>query len=265
MYRYPERARHERVQSVERAVAVLRTLAAEAAPMRLADVQRKTGLQKTIAFRLLKTLESAGFVEQEPTTGRFHIGVGAFEVGQAYPRAGSLILRIRPHLQRFVEGSPHTAYLATLDGFEIVYLATVEGTGPLRVHIAPGRRNPAYATAVGKALLAELPDVEILDRARQFRTRQLTPSTITNPARLVQHLREVRTRGYALNSEEAYPGIGSIGAAIRDVGGNVIAGISLTYATSLLLSDELPAWIERTLVAAAEVSAALAAEGQFPA
>ena len=236
---------------------MLLALAAEAAPMRLADVQRKTGLQKTIAFRLLKTLESAGFVEREPTTGHFQIGVRAFEVGQAYPRARSLALRVRPHLERLVEGSPHMAYLATLDGLEIVYLASVEGSGPLRVHAAPGERNPAHATAAGKVLLAELPDEEVLDRARQFGLSQLTPATITDPARLVEHLGEVRACGHALNLEEAYPGVGSIGAAIRDVSGKAIAGISLTYATSLLLPDEFPAWVERTLVAAADVSAEL--------
>jgi DNA-binding IclR family transcriptional regulator len=256
------------VQSVERALEVLRALAAEPRPLRLADVQRRTGLQKTIAFRLLKTLESAGFVEQDLTAGGFRIGVRAFEVGQAYSRGGSLILRIRPHLQRLIEGSPHTAYLATLDGFEIVYLATVEGTGPLRVHVAPGRRNPAYATAVGKALLAELPDDEILERARRFGLRRLTPATITSPTRLVRHLREVRTVGYALNLEEAYPGIGAIAATARDASGGAFAGISVAYATSLLPSNELTAWIERTTAAAAEASAVLAdidAEGLFPA
>jgi DNA-binding IclR family transcriptional regulator len=246
------------VQSVERALEVLEALAAEGTPLRLADIQRRTGLQKTIASRLLRTLESAGFVEHESSTGGFQIGVRAFEVGQAYPRGASLILRIRPHMQRLIEGSPHTAYLATLDGFEIVYLATVEGAGPLRVHVAPGRRNPAYATAAGKALLADLPDDEILEQAERFGLRQLTPSTITNPGRLVRHLRAARKRGYTLNVEEAYPGIGSIAAAIRDASGTAIAAISLAYATSLLPEDELPAWIERTTAAAADVSAALA-------
>jgi DNA-binding IclR family transcriptional regulator len=243
-------------------------LADEARPLRLVEVQRSTGLQKTIVLRLLRTLESGGFVEQEPVSRGFQIGVRAFEVGQAYSRGGSLILRIRPHLQRLIEGSPHTAYLATLDGFEIVYLATVEGTGPLRVHVAPGRRNPAHATAVGKALLAELPDDEILERARRFGLQRLTPSTISSPTRLLRHLREVRALGYALNLNEAYPGIGAIAATARDATGTAVAGVSLAYATSLLPPDGLPGWIERTTAAAADVSAALAdvdADGLLPA
>lgn len=259
----------QRVQSVERALAVLRLLADEGAPLRLSDVQRKTGLQKTIAFRLLKTLEASGFVEQEPETGRFHIGVATFEVAQAFPRGGSLIRLGRPYLRRLVEGSPHTTYLATLDGFEIVYLASVEGTGPLRVHVSPGRRNPAYATAVGKALLAELPDDTIRELARTFGFRSLTPATITSLTRLLKHLREVRKQGYALNSEEAHPGIGAIAATIQDGAGKTVAGISLSYATSLLGPKELPAWIERTTMTAAEISAGLAginlADGQFAA
>ncbi len=136
------------------------------------------------------------------------------------------------------------------------------------MHVPPGRRNPAYATTVGKALLAELPDDEVLERVRRFRLRQLTPSTIKSPTQLVRHLREVRTLGYALNAEEAYPGIGSIAATVRDASGRSIAGISFAYATSLMPPDELPAWIERTTGAAAEVSSVLAdidAEGLFPA
>jgi DNA-binding IclR family transcriptional regulator len=245
------------VQSVERALAVLRLLANERVPLRLADIQRGTGLQKSIAFRLLKTLEAGRFVEQEPGTSRFQIGVGAFEVAQAYPRGGSLIRACLPHLQALVEGSPHTAYLATLDGFQIVYLASVEGTGPLRVHVSPGRRIAAYATAVGKALLAELDDAEVDELARSYGLAALTPATITSRPGLLECIREVRDRGYALNMAEAYPGIGSVAAVVRDGSSKASTGITLSYATSLVAPDELPAWIERTTATADAISAAL--------
>jgi DNA-binding IclR family transcriptional regulator len=248
----------ERVQSVERAIAILRVLAAEGTPLRLADVQHKTGLQKTVAHRLLQTLAAARFVEQDAESGRFHVGIGAFEVAQAYPHGSALIGLSRRHLSELVGGSPHTAYLATLDGFEIVYLAAVEGTGPLRVHVRPGSRNPAYATAVGKVLLAELEDDEIESLADAFGLPQLTPSTITSSAQLLEQVHEVRAQGYALNSEEAYPGIGAIAAVVRDPDGEVRCGISLSYATSLLDPADVPAWVERTSVAARAISAALA-------
>ena len=211
----------ERVQSVERALAILRLLAAEGEPLRLAEVQRKTGLQKTVAHRLLQTLVAARFVEQDAESGRFHVGIGAFEVAQAYPHGSALIGLGRRHLSDLVGGSPHTAYLATRDGFEIVYLAAVEGTGPLRVHVRPGSRNPAYATAVGKVLLAELEDERDRGARRHLRAARLTPSTITTPAELLEQVHEVRAQGYALNSEEAYPGIGAIATAIRDADGEV--------------------------------------------
>jgi IclR family KDG regulon transcriptional repressor len=244
---------------VERAVAVLRLLAEEGVPLRLADVQKKTGLHKTVAFRLLKTLVASRFVEQDPDTGRFHIGIGAFEVAQAYPHGSSLIGLSRRHLRTLVDGSPHTAYLATLDGFEIVYLTSVEGTGPLRVHVNAGSRKPAHATAVGKALLAELDDAQIVALAEEFGFVQLTPSTITSAEKLLESVREVREQGYALNSEEAYPGIGAIATVIRGANGEATCGITLSYATSLLAPPELPAWIERTTTAALEISAMLGA------
>lgn len=263
-----ERA-HDRVQSVERALAVLRLLAEEGVPLRLSDVQRKTGLQKSIAFRLLKTLEASRFVEQDAGGGGFRIGIAAFEIAQAYPRGGSLIRLVRPYLRTLVAGSPHTAYLAALDGFEIVYLASVEGTGPLRVHVRAGQRRPAYATAVGKALLAELPGAEVAALARSGGLLPLTPATITSVPKLVKHVRDVRRRGYAVNFEEAYLGIGAIAATVRDGTGSAVAGISLAYATSLLPPKELPAWIERVRAMVLEVSAALGGvmvdDGEFAA
>lgn len=240
---------------------MLRVLAEGGSPLRLSDVQRRTGLQKTVVHRLLKTLVAARFVEQDPESGRFHIGVGAFEVAQAYPHAGSLVALSRPFLRDVVTGSPHTAYLATLDGFDIVYLTVVEGTGPLRVHVTPGSRIQAYATAIGKALLAELNDDEICRRADGQTFVPLTPTTVTTTARLLEEVRAVRDQGYALNREEAYPGIGAIAAVVRDGAGKASAGITVAYATSLLDDADLPEWIERTTTAALQISAAVGTIG----
>jgi DNA-binding IclR family transcriptional regulator len=126
------------------------------------------------------------------------------------------------------------------------------------VHVRPGSRNPAYATAVGKVLLAELEDDAIEALAERHGLPQLTPSTITTAAELLEQVHGVRAQGYALNSEEAYPGIGAIATVVRDVDGGVRCAISLSYATSLLGADDLPAWVERTAAAAHEISAALA-------
>jgi DNA-binding IclR family transcriptional regulator len=236
---------------------VLRVLAEAGVPLRLADVQRKTGLQKTVVHRLLKTLVASRFVEQDAESAAFHIGLGAFEVAQAYPYAGSFITLSRRFLRDLVAGSPYTAYVAELDGFDIVYLAVVEGTGPLRVHVTPGNRIQAYATAVGKALLAELDDDEIVRRADAYGFKQLTPSTVTTTARLLEEVQMVRDQDYALNHEEAYPGIGAIAAVVRGASGKATAGITVAYATSLLGASEVSEWVERTTAAALEISAAI--------
>ena len=260
--RNAEHERRDHVQSVERALAVLRVLAEEGAPLRLAEVQRKTGLQKTVVHRLLRTLVAARFVEQDSEGAGFHIGLGAFEVARAYPHAESLITLSHRFLRDLVAGSPYTAYVAELDGFDIVYLAVVEGTGPLRVYVTPGSRIRAYATAVGKALLAELDDDEIARRANAHEFEQLTPSTITSTSRLLEEVRLVREQGYALNHEEAYPGIGAIAAVVRGVSRKATVGITVAYATSLLGASDLSEWIERTTTTALEISAAIGTIGE---
>jgi DNA-binding IclR family transcriptional regulator len=237
-------------------MTLLQLLAREG-PASLAALHHATGLSKTVAFRLLRTLEANGFVEQDADNRRYQIGIGAFEVGQAYPASGPLIQLGLPVLGTLVEGSPHTAYIGVRDSFEIVYLATVGSRGPLRVHTPPGTRIAAYSTAFGKALLAELPEEEVLELARAHGLPPLTATTITDPTELLGHLRQVRSNGYALNDEEAHPGIGAIGAVIRDGRGQPVAAVSLAFATSLMPVSERPAWIERTVDAAAGISARL--------
>lgn len=245
------------MQSVERALTLLRAIASADEPLGLAALQRATGLHKTIVFRLLRTLEAHGFIEQDPDTARFSIGVAAFEVGQAYGQQEPLLRIAEQPMRELVAGSPHGAYLGVLDDFEVVYVSVVESSGPLRVHITPGERVPAYSTAFGKVLLAELPDEEIRAGAARHGLRALTERTITEPGELVAHLARVRRDGFAVNDAETYDGIGSIAAAIRDRRGRAIASISLSYATSLMRAQDMPAWAERTTRCAATISARL--------
>jgi DNA-binding IclR family transcriptional regulator len=245
------------VQSVERALTVLQALAAKAAPMSLAALERQLGLHKSILFRLLRTLESSGFVERDSETGWFQLGLGALEIGQAYTHGNPLLRVSTPSLQTMVDDSPHTSYLGILRGFDMVYLASIEGRGPLRVHAPAGSRLPAHAAAFGKILLAELDEDEVRRLAAEHGLAALTAKTVTDVEKLIRQLRRARRQGFALNSEESYLGIGSVGAPVRDVTGTAVASVSLSYATSLVPSAELPKWIERTLAAASEISSKL--------
>ena len=246
----------ERVQSVERALTLLQILAKEG-PTTLAALHQATGLSKTVVFRLLRTMEASGFVEQDAGNRRYQIGIGAFEVGQAYPASGPLIQLGLPILGALVAGSPHTAYIGVRDEFEVVYLATVGGRGPLHVHTPPGTRIPAYCTAFGKVLLAELADDDVLALAEAHGLLAQTGATITDPQDLLAHLQQVRREGYAVNNAEAHDGIGAIGAVVRDARRLAVAAVSLAYATSLMPDADRPAWVERTVNAAAELSARL--------
>jgi DNA-binding IclR family transcriptional regulator len=106
-------------------------------------------------------------------------------------------------------------------------------------------------------MLAELDPEEVRQFAAEHGLAAMTPKTITDVDKLLRHLQRVKRQGFALNAEESYLGIGSVGAAVRDITGTAVAAVSLSYAMSLVGSSDLPGLIERTVSAAADISSRL--------
>jgi len=248
------RDRRESVQSVSRAVAVLRHFSPEQPSVSLADLCQATGLPKSIVFRLVRTLVNEGLLEEGTTRGHYRIGLGAFKLGSLYTNGNPLLTLSAPYLNDLVARNRHNAYLGALDGVHVVYLASVESDGPLRVHPPLGSRLPAHTAAFGKVLLAELPEPELRARIARAGLRRLTPHTIVEGDALVEHLRQVRTQGYALNDQEAFLGIGAIGAPLYDRAGVAIASISLSYAVSLVKGEDMLVLIAQTLSTARAIT-----------
>jgi DNA-binding IclR family transcriptional regulator len=135
--------------------------------------------------------------------------------------------RARPHLERLAAAAGETAHLCILDDGEVLYLEKVEPTRTVRVPSSVGQRNPAHCTAVGKALLAHLPEAEVDVVIRRRGLKSFTPNTITSPTLLKRELKAVRERGYAVDDEEIDEGLRCIGAPVRDASGRVVASMSI--------------------------------------
>jgi IclR family transcriptional regulator, pca regulon regulatory protein len=217
------------VQSLERGLLVIRALDSPE-PQPLSAVARTTGLSRAAARRFLLTLERLGYVRH--ARGGFSLTPRVLELGYAYLSSLTLPEVAQPHLERLVERVQESSSVSVLDGDDVVYVARVPTRRIMSVTISVGTRFPAYATSMGRVLLAGLPDAEIDAALARAELRPLTPRTITSAAALRATIEEVRRRGHAIVDEELELGLRSVAAPIRDPAGAVVAAINLSVQAS---------------------------------
>lgn len=245
-----------------RALAILAAFGPDEAELGVTELAARTGLPKSVVHLLASTLYQAGFLDRNPFTGKFRVGLKAFEVGSLYLRGNLLEREALPVLQTLVTAFGCNGYLGTLDHGDVVYLAIVENPGPLRIHVQVGSRTYAHTTALGKALLAQLPPDRLDEWLATHSLPALTPSTITDPERLRAELAEVRARGYSVALEENIPGVGAVGAPLRDHSGEAVAAISLAFLCHLVDGARVDELGRAVKEAAAAISARLGAGGR---
>jgi len=217
------------VQSLERGLLVIRALNAPE-PRALSDVARATSISRAAARRFLLTLEQLGYVRQ--TSGRFALTPRVLELGYAYLSSLTLPEVAQPHLQRLVEQVQESSSVSVLDGDDVVYVARVPTRRIMSVTISVGTRFPAYATSMGRVLLAGLPDDEVDATLARADLRELTARTITSVDDLRDEIERVRRQGYAIVDEELEAGLRSIAAPVRDAAGAVSAAVNLSAQAS---------------------------------
>ena len=214
------------LQSLERGLAVLRALGeARGDGLPLTAVAAATGLPRATARRSLLTLEALGYVA---SSGRlFRPLPRVLELGYAYLSGLSFADLVQPHLRRLVDLVHQSASVTVLDGEDIQYVARVHTIRIMSVNITLGTRFPAYATAMGRVLLAGLPAGERGRVLARSDLRALTPHTVTSPTSLAALLDEVAEQGYAVIDEELEPGLRSVAVPLRDAHGRVVAALNV--------------------------------------
>ncbi|MFD3354658.1 IclR family transcriptional regulator [Streptomyces fradiae] len=201
------------VKSAVRTVELLEFFAGSPGMHTLAAVQEAVGYPKSSLYMLLRTLVELGWVETDATGTRYGIGVRALLVGTSYVDGDEVVAAARPALDRLSGDTAETVHLARLDGTDVVHLATRRSPHHLRPATRVGRRVPAHATALGKALLATYDD----ERVRRMLPRTLpalTERTITDREELIGELGAVRARGYAVDREESTVGLRCFAVAL---------------------------------------------------
>lgn len=239
--------RASRVLQLEYALSVLDLFRPpDRSELTLSAIAKELGLSEEYAFKILRHLEAAGVVARGPVSGGWRLGIRLAELGGYAIRALNPWDEFRPPLGELQEATGFGGLIAVLSGGRAVYVDHFRG--PER---ALGRGFPAHATALGKAILAELADEERDAALGELVLSTWTTRTITDRARLIEDLAAARERGYALEDAEFHDARRSIGAAVRDHSGTVVAAVGIGAPASRLPDDSL-AEIAASVVASAQ-------------
>lgn len=215
-------ARAQGVKSADRTLDVLELLSATDTPLTLSGMSRRLDAPKSSLHKLLATMARRGWVEVEDSGHPlYRIGLRALLAGTRYVDVDQVVRFANPILSALTEELQEASHLGRLDGADVVYLAKRESPQPLRMYSAVGRRIPAHASAMGKALLAQL-DWDAVDDLLPRQLKPLTEATITDRPRLRKELELIRSQGFATDDEETSELMRAVAIALP-VAGNAIS------------------------------------------
>ena len=227
------------VQSLERGLAVIRAFDSEHRELGLSDVARATGLTRAAARRFLLTLVELGYVRFDG--GRFSLRPRVLELGFAYLSSLSLPEVAQPHMEALVAQINESSSVSVLDDTDVVYVVRVPTRRIMSITLAVGTRLPAYATSMGRVLLAALAPDDLEERLARMELRPLTPRTVTDGDELRAILGRVREDGFAMVDQELEQGLRSAAVPIRDASGAVLAALNVSVHASRASMDALRA------------------------
>lgn len=241
------------VRSLHRALSIVEEIARSGQDLGVTELSRRLGLNKSTVHRLLATLQSRGYVEQNGEGGRYGLGLKILELGSAASKRIGLREVARPLLERLSGELGEAVNLVVLRGAEAVYIDKVDTDTLIRMHFELGKRSPLHCTAAGKVLLAFSPQ-PIEDVLGRGELPRFTRNTITRPDELRAHLAEVRERGYAIDDEEQEAGVRCVAAPVWDRDGRLAAAVSVSGPTLRLQPDRVPAIAAALLATTAAIS-----------
>jgi DNA-binding IclR family transcriptional regulator len=213
------------IQSIERAVAILRVLSSGPGPLRLSEISASLHLSKGTAHGILRTLSDVGFVEQDRTTGRYRVGVGLRDLAAGYIDPNELRARSMNWADPLAARSGEAVRVGILSGTDVVVVHYVFRPDHSPQHADVGSTLPGHATALGKVLLANNPGVLALLPAGG--ATSYTSRTLVSPAALGAQLSAVRSQGYAVEYGEYLPEQASIAAPILGVSNLVVGSVAV--------------------------------------
>src|ERR1700674_168875 len=245
------------VQSVDRALLIIETLAEDDEGYRLTDLAVRTGLSPSTVHRLLTTLEKRRFVQFDRGESTWHIGAQSFAVGSTFVRRRNFATQALPYLRKLRDQTRETANLAVVDDGAMVVLTRVESREIMRSVTKVGGRVPMVASGLGKALLATYSEQDVFAIIQRDGMPRLTSKSIVRAGELCKSLHDIRRQGYSVDDEEALIGLRCVSAVVYDDCSEPLAAISVSGKASRVPNDRLPILGKLVQEVAAELTMAL--------
>ncbi len=229
-------------QSLERGLAILGCFTPQRPVLGIADIADDLGMSRSTTHRYVTTLLALGYLEQGASR-KYRLGLRVTDLGMSALNSTGLREHAHDYLEELRQRTSYTVNLAVLDGPEILYVDRARsfrrGQSKIDLGLAPGSRLPAYCTAMGKLLLAYLPEDEQRELIPSIKLVKHAPNTITSKKALLSELDDVKDAGFAVNDEELAPELHSIAAPVRNEAREVVAAVNLAAHTSMISLSEL--------------------------
>lgn len=235
----PKGSSDVQVRSVAKALRILNLLAENQREMSLGEIAMEMDLAKSTAFGLLATLKDFDYIEQSLLDGKYRLGIRLFEVGSIVANNWDIRHVAAPFIQSLVDDLGETVHLAVLDKGKVLYIDKRESTKSLRIVSQTGTRLPVHCTGVGKVLLAHLPMEEVKQISETRGLERYTKNTITEFSDLIEELKKVKQRGYAIDNEEIMESLRCVAVPLWDHTGKVCAAMSVSGPMSRFAGEEM--------------------------
>jgi DNA-binding IclR family transcriptional regulator len=241
------------IHSVEKAFFLLEVLAKNGLELGVIELCRKTGLAKGTIHRLLGTLKNLGYIDQNPANRKYRLTIKILKLG--FPVADNIgISHLTPYMKILSQKFNETVNLAVMDGDEILYIHSNGGDNTLKFDLKIGSHQPAYCAALGRILLAYLPDEEIDRFLQRIELKAYTPFTITDKNKLKDELKNIKKKGYAFIKDEYMLGVFCVAVPIKNYQGDICVGMSFSIPTARYEKDKVALLINALISTSKEIT-----------
>jgi IclR family acetate operon transcriptional repressor len=244
-------------KTVHKTLRVIDFLSSANREVGITEIARNLKINTTTIQRIVNTLHRSNYVQQNPGTARYTLGIRFLEISHHILHGLDLRRVARRFLEELRDRTRETVHLMILDGTMGVYIDAVESPQRVRMVSAIGTREELHCSAVGKALLAFLPDQKVNETIREQGLKRKTSRTITDPDELKRHLGQIKRRGYSVDNEEGEEGTRCVGAPIFGHSGEVQASISVAAPSYRLDLGNIPQLAPTVIEAATKISKSL--------